>query len=119
MTNDADIIALLQTSPVAVTVSSKNWASYSSGIYSCPSNSIIDHAVELVGYTSTYWILKNQWGSSWGQNGFIWVTRSRAQNTTNCFIGSAIVQYSLLSKSNWKSSLIYLELIVLVVFLMV
>jgi len=112
MTNDADIISLLQTSPLAVTVSAGNWGSYSSGILSCPSTAVINHAVELVGYTSTYWILKNQWGASWGQGGFIWVTRSRTNVATNCFIGSTVVQFAG-SISNWKTSLVYLWLLVI------
>lgn len=48
---------------------------YSNGVYSgCPSGSqnYINHAVLLVGYTSDgHWIIKNSWGESWGDNGFI------------------------------------------------
>lgn len=33
------------------------------------------HAVELVGYTENHWILKNSWGSSWGDNGFFYMKK--------------------------------------------
>jgi hypothetical protein len=46
----------------------------------------VDHAVLLIGYTPDYWIIKNQWGTTWGEDGFIRVTRDR---DTNCQIGTA------------------------------
>jgi hypothetical protein len=51
---------------------------YSKGIYS-PSEStkaLSNHAILLVGYNDTdelgngYWIVKNSWGTDWGENGF-------------------------------------------------
>ena len=50
------------------------FSSYSSGTYSgCPANSynFINHAILLIGWTNTGWIAKNQWGSSWGNAGYI------------------------------------------------
>lgn len=47
---------------------------YSSGTYTgCPADSynFINHAITLVGWTSTGWIAKNQWGTSWGNAGYI------------------------------------------------
>jgi hypothetical protein len=47
---------------------------YSSGTFTgCPSNSysFINHAILLVGWTSTGWICKNQWGTTWGNSGYI------------------------------------------------
>jgi len=47
---------------------------YSSGTFTgCPSNAVefINHAILLVGWTNTGWIAKNQWGNSWGNNGYI------------------------------------------------
>lgn len=49
------------------------WYSYSSGTYSgCPAGSanLINHAVLLYGWDSSgNWLLRNQWGTSWGQGG--------------------------------------------------
>ena len=48
---------------------------YASGTYGCPSgaNAVnsINHAILLVGWTSTGWIGKNQWGTGWGNSGYI------------------------------------------------
>jgi C1A family cysteine protease len=40
----------------------------------------------LVGYTSDYWIIKNSWGTDWGENGFVYVTRNPDYN---CGIGAS------------------------------
>jgi hypothetical protein len=48
--------------------------SYKSGICDTCSNSQINHAVLAVGWGTSggipYWIIKNSWGTSWGQDGF-------------------------------------------------
>lgn len=50
---------------------------YSSGIYKSVSRkSVGGHAVSLVGFNDAqrYWIVRNSWGSDWGENGFIRVS---------------------------------------------
>ena len=56
---------------------------YRSGIYNDPScdNQGIDHAVVIVGYATDsatkldYWIVRNSWGTGWGQAGYIYIQR--------------------------------------------
>jgi C1A family cysteine protease len=50
---------------------------YRSGIYSartCPNSLYVNHAMLLVGYNETakpsYWILRNSWGTTWGEAGY-------------------------------------------------
>lgn len=55
----------------------------SSGLISCGSSSVIDHAIVLVGYNSTHWFIKNSWGTSWGDNGYGYISKNR---TNDCNI---------------------------------
>jgi C1A family cysteine protease len=48
---------------------------YTGGIFSmsaetCNSQSIGNHIPLIVGYSSDYWIVKNSWGTNWGEKGF-------------------------------------------------
>merc|ERR1711956_192312 len=54
-------------------------------------NMVVNHAVTLVGYGTDaaegdFWLVKNSWGSSWGEGGYI---RLRRQSTTQCAIDSS------------------------------
>jgi len=66
----------LNIQPVSVAVDASNWQFYSSGILSKCSTEL-NHGVLAVGYNITsdpstsYWLVQNSWGVSWGQNGFI------------------------------------------------
>lgn len=54
---------------------------FRSGIYddeSCSSN-VVNHAMLIVGYTKDAWILKNWWGSRWGEDGYMRLKRNRNQ----------------------------------------
>jgi len=47
-----------------------NWSSYSSGIFTdCRTN--VNHVVVLAGSTSSYWLIKNSWGPSLGESGYM------------------------------------------------
>lgn len=54
---------------------------YSSGVYAHKSGSLLGgHAIEIVGWGETsegvaYWICKNSWNTSWGQQGYFWIQR--------------------------------------------
>lgn len=60
----------IQSRPISVTVDARNWSPYRSGVFSnCGSG--IDHAVLLVGIVDGNWKIKNSWGTSWGEQGYI------------------------------------------------
>ena len=57
---------------VAIEADKSVFQFYKSGIFEsdkCGDN--LDHGVLVVGYTNDYWIVKNSWGPSWGENGYI------------------------------------------------
>jgi C1A family cysteine protease len=61
--------------PLAVAVDALTWQTYAGGIMrDCPAGQL-DHGVLAVGFDDThtppYWIVKNSWGTSWGENGYI------------------------------------------------
>ena len=87
--------ALANQGPLSVAIFVNSlFQHYSSGVLtyeSCPGRSI-NHAVNLVGYgtldKSDYYILRNSWGSSWGQNGYMYYKRDTIGNTNQCFVAS-------------------------------
>jgi len=50
---------------------------YSSGIFTGPCDKQWNHALLLVGSTTDYWISKNSWGTSWGEQGYIRIQRGK------------------------------------------
>ncbi|KAM3147596.1 hypothetical protein pb186bvf_000403 [Paramecium bursaria] len=67
----ASVKSALANYPLTVAVDANNWQWYSSGVLSrCGKQ--LNHAVLLVGYNSDdTWIIKNSWGTEWGEKGFI------------------------------------------------
>jgi len=59
------------TGPLSVCLDASTWNSYKSGIVTTCGKSV-NHAVQAVGVDSTsYWKVRNSWGTSWGEAGFI------------------------------------------------
>lgn len=102
---ESDLIQhLYQHGPVATSACADTWFEYDRGIIdSCNSSCIVDHAITLYGYgqakvkerqsdddefqvlaadsitTPTelkkYWLVRNSWGQSWGEQGFLRLLR--------------------------------------------
>jgi len=65
--------------PLSICVDAQNWQDYTSGVMSgwqCAWVNVLDHCVQAVGYDLTdssnpFWIVRNSWGESWGEAGYI------------------------------------------------
>ena len=72
----------------AIDASTVDFQFYSSGVFysSTCSSSTVNHAVFVVGYGTgdgpdeEYYIVKNSWGTFWGENGYIRMSRNRDNN---------------------------------------
>ena len=66
--------AIMDYGPVACAVyADSDFQSYQSGIYDNYSGGGVNHAVALVGWNDDpgYWILRNSWGTGWGEAGYM------------------------------------------------
>ena len=81
-----DLAAALQLGPVSVAVDGASLAFqfYFGGIVKHFCGTSLDHGVLLVGMgtekDTPYWIIKNSWGSGWGEHGYIRVKRDMSEN---------------------------------------
>jgi len=96
-----DAVANVGVISVAVNANSA-WQLYSGGVLNpalCLKNKL-DHGVATVGYGTAakggdYWIVRNSWGTSWGENGY--VRLSKGSNT--CGIVNGPPSYPTMTKA--------------------
>ena len=93
--NDALAAAVtLQPVSIAIEADKSAFQLYTSGVLNskyCGTN--LDHGVLVVGYgtenSQDYWIVKNSWGSSWGEQGYIRIAKQSGTSAGICGIALA------------------------------
>jgi C1A family cysteine protease len=64
--------AAIKVYPVSVAVDATNWNTYKQNTIFNNCAKSLNHAVLAVGYDANgNWIIKNSWGTTWGNKGFM------------------------------------------------
>jgi len=62
---------------IAIEADTSFFQLYSGGILNGSAcGTSLDHGVIVVGYGTDYWTVRNSWGSSWGENGYVRLART-------------------------------------------
>nr|XP_043621288.1 senescence-specific cysteine protease SAG39-like [Erigeron canadensis] len=84
--NEKALLQAVTHQPVSIAIDASGYAFqlYSGGVFSGACGTDLDHAITAVGYGTTtdgtkYWLMKNSWGTSWGENGYIRIKRDVAK----------------------------------------
>jgi len=82
--NEDALQAAVALNPVSVAVEADQagFQFYTSGVFTGSCGTALDHGVLAVGYGTTssgqkYWKVKNSWGASWGESGYIRLIRNK------------------------------------------
>ncbi|XVF27505.1 hypothetical protein REPUB_Repub14bG0113200 [Reevesia pubescens] len=80
--NEKALLQAVANQPVSVAIEGSGWAFqfYESGVFSGECDAYLDHAVTAVGYGTSsagtkYWLVKNSWGTGWGEKGYMMLKR--------------------------------------------
>ncbi|XP_078174922.1 vignain-like [Carex rostrata] len=81
--NEKALMNAVAYQPVSVVIDAggASFMNYRTGVFSGPCSTQMNHAVTIVGYGAEsdgtkYWIIKNSWGLSWGDGGYIKMKRN-------------------------------------------
>jgi hypothetical protein len=71
---DSMITHIFSSGPISVCLDASSWSSYVSGVITTCGMEV-DHCVQAVGVNldEWYWVVRNSWGTEWGNEGYIWL----------------------------------------------
>ncbi|KAJ6832038.1 senescence-specific cysteine protease SAG39-like [Iris pallida] len=91
--DEAALLKAVSMQPVSVAIDASSYALqlYAGGVFTGYCGTELNHAVAVVGYGTEsdgtkYWIVKNSWGSSWGEDGYIRIQRDVGDKEGLCGI---------------------------------
>jgi len=75
--NPTALLNAVAAQPVTVGVeaSGRAFQLYKSGVITSNCGTSLDHAITAVGYDKSSWIVKNSWGTGWGERGYVRIAR--------------------------------------------
>jgi cathepsin L len=78
----AHVVSTLGPAAAAIDASRPSFLHYKEGVYDEPDCSplALNHAVLVVGYSASYWILRNSWGEGWGIRGYMHLAKGRGNH---------------------------------------
>ncbi len=94
--------AIMEYGPISVSIAANSYfQGYHSGVFNMCTNDPINHAVVLMGWddsqgTDGVWILRNSWGTSWGESGYMKIAYGCCQvGYAACYIDYRPVEVSV------------------------
>jgi C1A family cysteine protease len=81
--DDSALAEAVAQQPVSIAIEADQdvFQYYTSGVISSDCGTQLDHGVLIVGYDTTvspaYWIVKNSWGASWGEQGYVRIAKGK------------------------------------------
>ena len=91
---ELELMKAVNVNPVSVAIEADQdiFQMYSSGVLTGECGRSLDHAVLLIGYGHDpatkldYWLVKNSWGTSWGEDGYVRIQRGKNTEGGQCGI---------------------------------
>lgn len=92
--NETALLMAVANQPVSVAIDAggSDFQFYSSGVFTGACGTNLEHGVAAVGYGidindgTKYWLVKNSWGTGWGEEGYIRMQRYIAAKEGLCGI---------------------------------
>ncbi|XP_049383992.1 zingipain-2-like [Solanum stenotomum] len=91
--SESSLLKAVVNQPISVGIAANHeFHMYGSGIYDGSCSPSLNHAVTVIGYGTSeedgtkYWIVKNSWGSSWGEEGYMRIARDVGVDGGHCGI---------------------------------
>ncbi|KAF8018667.1 hypothetical protein BT93_H3535 [Corymbia citriodora subsp. variegata] len=77
---------------IGIAASGQEFSSYSGGVFNGDCGEELDHAVVVVGYGTSedgkFWKIRNSWGKTWGENGYMRIQRGGESSHGLCGLAS-------------------------------